>query len=326
MPRTALALTEGTRSGAIAPEVLVAAMLMLARWASGLPPPIQIPYWYLSYSEGFIRRALLGTLTMPWLVGLSLHQAVIAIAAIGTIISFLLIATLTALFRASRLPLLDPVPLLFVASGALAWLATDLSVLDGAVELFSLWAFALLYRGNLAGAALCAVVPLTHEGGLFLLLPLLGGLWLLRPEARRAVFAGGIAAAAATAALWFGATNRFAWPAGMPAVDPGYLADFVRWQLGQAPQVFGLLHWRPLPSVVFSVLPALAIAAEVGRRAGWRRGSIVLAGVLFTWTTVAIALDTERLLAWGPLTAIVLAGLALREPYGRARHATGAPS
>jgi hypothetical protein len=293
-----------------------AALLMGLALISGLPGLVQVPYWYLSYSEGFIRRALLGTLTMPFLVDRPIGEAMHIIIAICATADAILIGGLTLFFQASRMRLLAPVPIAFLASGALPWLGRDLGMLDVFIDLLSLAAFALLFRGHAVGIALCAIVPLTHEGGLFLLLPLLGGLFLLRPSSRRVVALGALAAGAATAALWFFATAEFAWPAGMPPWDPVGLAAFRHWQLGQHP----VLAWPAIfPRDLLPVAGAAVIAAATTYRHGWRAGAIVLGGTLFTWSSILIAVDTARLLAWGPLTAVLLAGLAARaEPAAAA--------
>src|SRR5581483_5321832 len=81
--------------------VLFAAMAL--RLLSGFPPLVELPYWYLSYSEGFIRRAFIGTFMMPWLVGRPAGEAasfvvvVCGLAALGVLASFLF------LFRMFRL-------------------------------------------------------------------------------------------------------------------------------------------------------------------------------------------------------------------------------
>ena len=279
--------------------------LMLARWASGLPAVCQLPYWYLSYTEGFIRRALVGTFTLPLLVGHPLPAALVMIAAFGSIAGVALIIMLTV--ASGRRGAGDPVVLAFVFSGALPWLAHDLGTLDTIVVLVSLGAFLLIDRGNGAGLMLCAIGPLIHEGALFLLAPLLAGMWLLRPERRWAAVAGGAAALMAALALWLFSTTDFAWPAGMPMpVDE----SFVRWELGQSLRLFPLYITPAL--LLFAVAPCVVIAVIAGQRAGWRLGGFVFGGVLLTWSVALIAFDTERLFAWGPFTAIALAQLAQR--------------
>lgn len=293
--------------------LLVALGLMAARLVSGFPPIVANPQWYLSYSEGFIRRGLLGTFVMPWLLGLSIPDATRVILPIVAAGAVLLFVTLAALLERSRMTLGDPILLSFLLSGALAWLGTDLGLFDIFLELFSLWAFVLLYRRQLLGVTFCVAVPLTHEGGLFLLMPLLGALWVLRPPARSCVLAGAIAAAAAAAALWFGAhPAHFHWPVGTPPVAPGFMSRLDQGFAFALPQV-------PQSAIAFSILPSLAIAMMVTLRIGSRAGVVVFGATLATWSVVLIATDTERLLAWGPLTAVVVAGLTLHEAGERLR-------
>jgi hypothetical protein len=301
--------------------------LMLLRWGSGLPSRITgVPYWYLSYVEGgFIRRALIGTITTPVLVGRPLREAAVMINATCVAATLVLIATLTLLFCRSGLRLLDPLPLLFLLSGALAWLATDLSNLDVFLVLLSLWAFMLLYRNNPAGLLLCAAVPLIHEGGAFLLGPLLAGLFAFRPESRRRCAVGAAIVTLAMLALWLFSTNRFEWPAGMPAWQPELLDQFRQLQVGQHAFVFAVPAVT-LDMLVFSILPALAMAFWVATRRGAPVALVVLSGTLLTWSVTLIATDVDRLMAWGPFTAVVLAGLALTsaDGSGAARRIEGA--
>ena len=293
--------------------LLCALGLMGVRLVSGFPPIVANPHWYLSYSEGFIRRGLLGTFVMPWLLGLSVADATRVILPIVVAAAVLLLVTLAALFERSGMKLGDPIVLSFLASGGLAWLGTDLGLFDAFLELFALWAVVLFDRRQFLGTIFCIAVPLTHEGGLFLLMPLLAALWLLRPPARACILVGAIAAAAAAAALWFGARPaHFHWPTGTPPVDPGFMS---RLEQGFAVALPGI----PQSAMVFSILPSLAIAAMVGLRIGWLAGAVVLGATLATWSVVLIASDTERLLAWGPLTAVIVAGLALHEAGERLR-------
>lgn len=84
--------------------------------------------------------------------------------------------------------------------------------------------------------------------------------------------------------------------------------SFVKWELGQGPHLFRPQITAAL--LLFSVLPCAAMAVLAARRAGWLLGCGVFAGVLITWSVTLIAVDTERLFAWGPFTAIALAQLA----------------
>jgi len=305
-PRHAAGEAEGAAALAL-PGLIFA--LLAGRWVMGLPALCHVPYWYLSYTEGFIRRAFVGTFTTPLLVGRPLSQVLAMIAVFGGAATLVLLAALT--FGAVRRGGFDALSLAFLFSNALPWLARDLGTLDPFFVLASFGAFLLIERGYAAiGLALCVIAPLIHEGALFLLLPLLGGLFVLRRDCRLAAFAGGTAAGLAALALWLFSTTNFAWPAGMPT---GVADNFVQWELGQ-----GFHYFAPRMTagiVVFSVLPCLAMAAVAARRAGLLIGIGVLAGVLFTWSVALIAIDTARIFAWGPFTALGLAALAQRSFY-----------
>lgn len=295
----------GSGRAALVAGPLVLFALMLARWAMGLPGLCHLPYWYLSYSEGFIRRAFVGTLTMPLLVGRPLGEVMAIVAAFGGAASIALLAILVA--GSGRQRALDAIPLAFVFSSALPSLARDLGTLDPFLVLAAVAAFLLTERGSLAAPALCAVAPLIHEGALFLLMPLLGGLFVLRPERRALAVAGAFAAGIAALALWLFSTTDFAWPAGM-AMPVG--REFVEWELGQR---FHLFVPAITPDIVlFAIAPCALMAALAGRRAGRLRAAGVVAGALLTWSVTAIAYDNERLFAWGPVTAFLLAELAQR--------------
>jgi hypothetical protein len=265
----------------------------------------------LSYAEGgLIRRALVGTITTPLLVGWPLREAAVIINATCVAVTLVLIATFTVLFCRTGWRPWHPLPLLFLLSGALAWLATDLSNLDPLLVLLSLWAFILLYRGNPTGLLACAAVVFVHEGGTFLLSPLLLGLFAFRAQSRHLAVLGAAIVLAAMLTLWFFSTNRFAWPAGMPAWNPELLDEFRQVQVGQHAFVFALPQVTP-DMLVFSVLPSLAMALYVAIRRGPSAALVVVAGTVLTWSVTMIATDVDRLMAWGPFTAVVLSGLAL---------------
>lgn len=279
--------------------------LLLARWATGLPgEACEVPYFYLSYTEGFIRRALVGTFTLPLLAGRSLSGAMAIIGIVNIVGATLFIGLL-----AHRIRDVAPTALLaFIASGALPWLANDLGNLDTWVLLFAFAAVCGLERRPMAGLALCALAPLAHEGTVFLLLPMLGGLWIARAEKRALVIVATAIALTAFLCVWLFATTEFTWPPLPGTLNP----SFVRWELGQTlHQYLALplaerfhLSWTILPE---SILPCALIAAAVGYTVDWRAGAVVMIGVTITWSIVLVAADTARLLAWGPFTAVALA-------------------
>lgn len=292
-------------------------LLMFVRWCSGMPPKITgIPYWYLSYfNGGLIRRAFVGTISAPLLSGLPLKDAALIVNIVSAIGSVFLIATLAWLLRSHLF-----VAAMLIVSGALAWLATDLSNLDPFILLAVVWAFILINRNNPIGLILCAVTPLIHEGGIFILLPVLGGLFALRPDVRYLSLAGVAVVAATVLSLWLFSTNEFTWPAGMPAIDPAMLDEFRRIQVGQSAFLLAIPHIDSA-MILFSVLPALAIAGYVATQGNPLHTVIVLGGIVATSSLVLIATDTDRLLAWTPFTAALLAvsisprSVFLREPY-----------
>ena len=285
-------------------------IFVITSWATGLPGWVAPRYWYLSYAEGFIRRAFLGTLISPFLLNRSFDQAMVIVAATCYVASFVFLVVVT--LRLRPLPLLIIVA--FLLSNALAMLAYDYGNLDVWLVL-AVFGAVSLDRPSLA-LPLCAVAPLIHEGSVWLVLPVLGGIWLLRPEQRARAALGGILALGAAAALWLFSTNQFAWLPGTPEVivsGPGE-AGFVAWMLGQSFHFYRpALEWRAL---VFSVLPCAAIALEAVRHGGWRVGIIVALAVLATWSVVVIVAptDTARFMAWGPITALLLASAVTPRP------------
>ena len=293
----------------VAPALVFA--VLLARWATGLPgEACEVPYFYLSYTEGFIRRALVGTFTLPLLAGRSLGDAMAMIGIVNIIGATLFLGLL-----AHRIRDVSPLILLaFIASGALPWLANDLGNLDTWILLFAFAAVCGLERCPLAGLALCALAPLVHEGTVFLLLPMLGGLWIAREQKRALVAVASAITLTAVLCVWLFATTDFTWPPLPGTLNP----SFVRWELGQTlHQYLALplaerfhLSWTLLPA---SVLPCALIAAAVGYSIGWRPGAMVMIGVMITWSVVLVAADTARLLAWGPFTAVALASFALSQ-------------
>lgn len=281
------------------------------RLASGLPSFCELPYWYLSYTEGFIRRAFVGTLTGPLLLGMPRDQALLTIGMICLAANLSLLLMLGIALAKSHLKIVDPLIVLFIFSNALVWLGHDLGTLDAFIFLVSVGGFLLIYRGKqVSGLAFCAVAPLIHEGTIFLLVPLLGVVWLLRPERRQVSLCGMALAVATGLVLWRFSTTEFAWPAGMPilAEDHLDLQEFVSSQLGQ-----GLRFFRPridMAVIFFSIAPCVAMALLTAYRVGWVAGACTIAAVMITWSITLIAYDTARLFAWGPIVAAVAAGLA----------------
>lgn len=303
----------------------VVSLLMLGRWWSGFPATIQLQYWYLSYSQGLIRRGLVGTLTTPWLVGLPLPDAMFVISKICVAAALALIATLAFTFYAYRLRWHDPIVLLFIASNCLPFAAHDLGTLDVFIMLLSLWVLFLIGRRSLFAAPVALLAILMHEGALFFMLPMLGGVWLRHRSSRTVVALTATSALAGAALLWKFASNTYQWPVGMPAVDAVALHNFIAQQLTQNPRLLvPRVDWH---SIVFSMLPCLLMCCVVSRRAGWRASGIVLGGTLVTWSLVLIALDVDRLLSWSPLTAAILAGMLLspRAVQSAARPVAGLP-
>ncbi len=303
---------------------VVIGLLLVGRWATGFVGAswllVWMPLWYLSYTEGFLRRAFVGTFIMPFVVGLPLAQAEALVRQSALLAAFALLLLLT--WQLQGMPRLTLFA--FVVSDALPWLARNLGNLDTWVTFAVLAAIEAIDRPNAAAATgrrkvpviaplLCVIVPLIHEGGLWLLLPMLGGIWRLRPELRRRAGLAGAAALLAAAALWLFSTTQFSWPAGMPPElrdDPG-MPKWIALFLGQSPH----FYWPPCQTCttpawrigVFSGLPCIAIVADVWRRAGGRAGAVVAFAIAATWSICLITSDTDRLMAWGPFTAVIVA-------------------
>jgi hypothetical protein len=289
-------------------DVAIVFSLIFLRWLTGFPARAQLGYWYLSYAGGFFRRGFVGTFTMPFLVNRPLGTVLIIVFCICFVTSSAILFLLIHLLHANGLQSRDPVFLVFIASNALPWLASDLGTMDTFSELIALIALALALRRNRVAAVFCVIAPLVHEGALFLLMPLLLGLFVMRPERRGLAVACGAAAAAASLVLWLFSTEQLAWPAGMPSGV--FDEEFVRWQLTQHFQWFPVHITSAI--AISSILPCVMIAVLVWCRAGALHAVVVAAGVAATWSICLIASTDERFFAWGPLTAVVLAALALR--------------
>ena len=282
-------------------------LFVFASWAAGLPGWVAPRYWYLSYAEGFIRRAFVGTFVAPFLLDRSPEQAMMIVSWLCYLVSFIVLVIITAKLRS--LPL--PIVIAFLLSNALATLAYNYGNLDiwlvlavlGAVSLDRLW----------LALPLCAIAPLIHEGSLWLLLPALGGSWVLRPDLKGRAELGAVLALVSAAVLWLFSTNQFTWLPGTPEViasGPGE-AEFVAWMLGQSFRLYRpALDWQ---AALFSVLPCAATVLLVARQSGWRAGMIVAFAVFATWSIVLIVAptDTGRFMAWGPITALLLAEAAI---------------
>jgi hypothetical protein len=93
-------------------------------------------------------------------------------------------------------------------------------------------------------------------------------------------------------------------------LGPELLEEFRQVQVGQ--RAFGIaIPEVRLDMLLFSVLPSLGMALYVAIARSAGAGLVVLAGTLLTWSITFIATDVDRLMAWGPFTAVILAGLAL---------------
>jgi hypothetical protein len=104
--RGAANAARGNPGRAVAAWAAAAALMALAV-LSGMPGTIEIPYWYLSYSQGFIRRALVGSLTMPWPAGRPLGGALHIVSATAATAALWLFATADFAWPAG-MPRLDP--------------------------------------------------------------------------------------------------------------------------------------------------------------------------------------------------------------------------
>jgi hypothetical protein len=285
------------------------ALLLLISWSRGWPGAVESPYWYLSYAHGFIRRGLIGTITSPFLVGRPLATALAVAASICTVTTLLVVGFLS--YRLAAL-IKDPAAMAavmaFAVSPTLSMLARDLGFLDIFLIAATLAAAACHRAGRTwLASAICLLAPLIHEAFFFLAAPALAGAAYGRRGGLLARLVPLFAMAAATLAVWFGASRTVIWQSGIP-IGQSDLDAFAAWQLGQ--QVV-LSAW-PAPSASVVVLSALSVA--VSAAAAWRLegafyGVATALGGLFTASILAVAIDVDRFIAWAPVTSIVMLAL-----------------
>ncbi|MGH6989833.1 MAG: hypothetical protein ACREE3_08035 [Stellaceae bacterium] len=306
-------------TGAVALTLL---LLAGASYYRRFPGTVELPYWYLSYSSGFVRRGLLGTVVSPFIVGRSLAGSVEFVALVCTAMALAYLAALATLGAVLLAGLENPrwrmawvaVAIFAVASPGLPMLAHDLGFLDLPIALVALISGVLAMRGARAAFVPALIGPLIHEAYFFLALPLLLAAWGA-PKTRRLAMACAAVTIAMTAIVWFCSTENVTWQAGIP-ISSKNLSDFAHWQLGQGIVLSG---WPRIPirDWLATTIPVVAIWA-VGAMT-LRRGALVrlILGTLFSVSILVIAIDAERLLAWGCLTAPVLWGLEMWRDQSR---------
>lgn len=282
---------------------MVLPVVIAARWVSGLPAFAVVPYWYIGYGQGFIRRAAVGTLFGPIVrQGQTLQEVTLIVLALGVLAT-------AGMFLLLWMMLRDQPALIgwgFALSTAPSWMMTRLGTLDPWVWLVVLGAVLLLARGRWEACVVSALAPFVHEATLWLLLPALGSAWLLRPELRIKSAASTILVLSSAVALWLFSTDHVAWPA-VPGLDATALKRFADWQLGQSFQ----LYWpnARLSNAALAAGTTFVMLWAVRNKAATRLAALA---VLVVWSLAFITVDAEQFLSWGPLAVLLTAHLSIR--------------
>ena len=296
------------------------------------PGFVEVPYWYLTYTSGFIRRGLVGTFVSPFIVGLPPQQALVFISGLCTLLAAVYLAVVAilaaivyeALESRPRQLLWLALVAVALASPGLPMLANDFGTFDPLIALVAALVTIAAFRCAFWSAmALSVIGPLVHEAFFFLALPLLGGIWWGWDRCRHTAIVSAATIISMTLITWKFSTADFHWQPGIP-LAPSDLMAFAHWQLGQSVVLSG---WPDVePSVWFWALGStsamIALLWPVVMHQPRWACTRVLAGTLFTVSILIIATDTERLLDWACLTAPMLCGIeALRD--GRSLRTAG---
>lgn len=289
------------------------------------PAPWGLPFWQVTYSDGFIRRALLGTIFQGLAGDLSAaaqSRAVVTIAhvlLIGLILAFAvwlgaLAWRATSPYHALALGLLA---LPIIGSSLFPTMAFTPGYLDVVMLWFAVAAAALLARGWIWPAgALAAVAPFIHEMFVYFWIPLAVLGWaILRRQGRtrpRWFEALGLAAPFVTGLCVVAASSTADARRQIDLHVSGtasFKATLLHQQFGQTVSssltrmghIQGTYWWptEPFALLYFSWPAVLAVVLYmIWRRAqldGWARAALVLA-VVAPWLMLAVAWDLSRLI------------------------------
>ncbi len=311
-----------------------------------------LPFWQVTYGDGFIRRALVGTIFQGVAGGASQAAQARAVATIAHLLLVVLIiafaawlavlcARATSTTHALALGLLA---LPIVGSSLFPTMAFTPGYLDAVMLLFALGAAALLARGSIVAAgALAALAPFVHEMFLYLWIPLavLGWAILHRQGQRRprwqdlaalaAPFVTGIVVVAASSAsdarreIDQHATGTAVFKLTLLHQQFGQTLSSALTRMGQIQRAY---WWPTEPfALLYFCWPALLTLTlyMIWRRAVldvWARAALVLA-LVCPWLMLVLAWDLSRLIVLSnALVLIVVLALEtgiIGRPFPRVR-------
>jgi hypothetical protein len=330
MPTTRSSSNQGDPSSELAATLAMAVLFIAVCFISyvrGLNYSVQpwgTPYFYLNYSEGIVKRGLIGSLFSPFAQGDSLDAAIVFS---HWALSVLLVLTLWAgcrrTFPGTRNGLAIALLLLFACSQFLPTLAYNTGYLD--VYVFVLYAWAGVAIANeypVAVVILGFVSPFVHELSIFLWASLLPALVrAARTEsslAKSRLYWLGAAAPLASMLLLQIAHSA---PAvakllGDAPLSPDIAEGMQTVQLGQTTlSALGAMvhhwshHWRyAVPLVAFFALPTIGIIGLYSHaRALCRRDTLILLGsALVPLALLGLAWDLSRIVVMSQLTAVTV--------------------
>ena len=313
------------------------------------------PFWEVTYSSGFIRRGLVGTIFQGLFGGLTFGTQTDLVIQITMVVALVLLVGLAtwlgllvahAPTRANALRL-TLISLPIVGSALFSMLVFTTGYLDGILLLFAAACAVLMARGHLLPAiVLGCIAPVIHELFIYMWIPLavFGYSVLVRRNPDRslpvliAALCAPILATLAVVAL----PSRTATAHELATHVTGsaaYKTTLLHWEFGQrfADALHRMDHlqsqfWWPTEpaAVVYFCWPAiLAVALYMTWR--WRlldrvaKASLILA-IVSPWAALILAWDLSRLiLLANALVLIVIYGLettVVHEPGGELRPIT----
>ena len=313
------------------------------------------PFWEVTYSSGFIRRGLVGTIFQGLFSGLTFGTQTDLVIEITMVVALTLLvglATWLALLvghaptRANALRL-TLISLPIVGSALFSMLVFTTGYLDGILLLFAAACAALMARGHLWPAVvLGCLAPVVHELFIYMWIPLavFGYSVLARRHPRRPVrvLIPALCAPVLAALLVVSLPSRTTTARELATHVTGsaqYKAALLHWEFGQtfAAALHRMDHlqnrfWWPTEPAAFLYFCWPAILA-VAVYMTWRwslldrvaRAALILA-LLSPWTALVLAWDLSRLvLLANALVLIVIYGLettVVKEPGGELRMVT----
>jgi hypothetical protein len=313
------------------------------------------PFWEVTYSSGFIRRGLVGTVFQGLFGGLTFGTQtdlvieitmVVALALLVGLATWLALLVANAPTRANALRL-TLISLPIVGSALFSMLVFTTGYLDGILLLFAAACAVLMARGHLWPAVvLGCLAPVVHELFIYMWIPLavFGYSVLARrnPDRPMRVLIPALCAPVLAALVVVSLPSRTTTARELATHVTGsaqYKATLLHWEFGQtfAAALHRMDHlqtrfWWPTEPAAFLYFCWPAILA-VAVYMTWRwslldrvaRAALVLA-VLSPWTALVLAWDLSRLvLLANALVLIVIYGLettVVEEPGGELRMIT----